>query len=189
MENMYDAMVDQIVVEEIEPFVLTIEHEEIPGLSVVVSEDRDVEREVVVKGYVPDYMGCPVWLEEKWTDDDSSSETRYFCTSGDHPVLEPKASANDKKARNINEVPAPTKDYYSTAKVSKWGNGKVQERNLHTVLGFITKNKENKALLRKGWNRFWKRVYAQEMCSFLFPSQVKLVKGEFYKYGISSLRK
>ena len=159
------------------------EFAELVGFGCIVK--KDYEKEV-------EYWDCDEFGHVvKVIDDGCSVEQPYWTKSGDNPVIMDEATQHDLKgSRLMSEHKAPKVNFYSVAS-NKWGNGKKQERSFHTVVGWVEKNKDNSALLRRGWSRFWKNVYAgkKQNTFYMFPSQVKAVKDLFGKYGIVPIKK
>ena len=190
-EDVMDKAVEQFgvgvnVVDEEAQFELDEDGvpEELVGFSVVRKRDHEVEVEYLD---VDDH-GFVV----KVVDDGASVDQPYFTRSGDNPVLRSEAEQHDMKgSRLFSEFCAPRKSYYATTS-RKWGSGKSQERNFHVVVGWIEKHRHNAYVLRKGWNRFWRRVYLQKSegkpCSYMFPKQVTAVQQLFAKYGVTSAK-
>jgi hypothetical protein len=95
-----------------------------------------------------------------------------------------QATQNDRRSRNLNEVFPPEKNFYSVSGAWSRDRWLSQWRNYNLISVFIFKNTDNKALLRKAWNRMWKRVYA-EKSSFLWQSHIRSLVKEFNSRGIT----
>ena len=118
----------------------------------------------------------------KRTDNDGcEAGDPWFCRVN-NPIIESEATANDRKARNLEEVLPPAKDFYSVAK--SYPGAKQQHRNYMVVINFIFTNKGDNDKLRKAWNRFWVR-WNQEGLSWMSPNHMKAVRGTFHNMGIS----
>lgn len=150
----------------------------------VTTEDKETERFITVRYQEDDHPNAP-WIEEQvptW----AFNTNKYECLSGENPVTEDIAAKNDKLCRNINEVPAPFVNFYSTSKSWPRERWAVQESNMHKILRFIWKHREDKNMLRRGWRRLWQRVYAQKNWSFLHQKQIQLIKKTFNELGIQA---
>lgn len=183
------ATQEDVVEDEQEaPFVLSVEAEEIPGVTTVTTADHEQEREYARFVWTQDEQGFPVQLVVDEVDDGASVDQPYWTRSGDNPVIHDQAQQADLDRSAAGFMPEQVADLGGKpyTHTSKWGNGKRQERNFFAVLNFILSNEDNSARLQAGWKRLWARVYAQENHSFLFPSQVKCLRGEFQKRGIVS---
>jgi len=162
--------------------------EEIPGLRVVETEDKEVEhgREMCVceAGLVPDDMGCPVWVNSEWefipyhTQADNLSA--YFTVSGDIHTEE------DLDAGRFAQLqPEEPVTWYSAAK----SDGKTQTRNFHRCLMFIVKNENSPLILRKAWNKMWRRHFYQkenQMIPSLWGKHLNGLVLEFNRRGIQA---
>ncbi len=154
---------------------------ELPGLYVRETFDKEQEH---FAGYdFDEETGEPIPV---WDDSTSPTDDPWFTLGG--TMQETNASEMIPVNTWMNSFDCPNMDkFYSQAKSISW---RKQRENFVQIMRWIFQNKDNKELLRRGWKRFWQRVYQhqakKDTFNWMWQRQIKSVKAAFEAQGIKA---
>ena len=185
------------------------EFEELPGLTLMISEDWEQEHSV-----------------HEWDDETGRSylvchdvnvglDSPWWTTSGDNPVTMSQADQADQKDRNLYETQSPNWQYYSAVSPLTTEYRKRERRFQQFLTALMEKGVDPRGLgyedmyntkcvswvrwiqeaqkkgthvLRKGWRIFWKQYFSHTApgITFLPKKYVDMIRAEFKKYGVEA---